>query len=101
MVAVGSLAMLAGGAGERGHFGEAEIENFGVAALGDENVGGLDVAVNDALGVSGVERVGDFDGQRKKPFDFEGTAGDAVLQGHAFEIFHGDEALDRSNSPIS
>ena len=45
------------------YFGEAEVENFGVAALGDENIRRLDVAVDDALGVRGIERVGNFDGE--------------------------------------
>ena len=71
----------------------AEIENFGVAALGDENIGGLDVAVNDAFGVRGVERVGDFDGESEQVLDIHGPAGDAVLQRHAIEKFHGDEGL--------
>ena len=52
--------------GGEGDLGETEIENFGVAALGDENIGGLDVAVNDAFGVRGVERVGDFDGESEE-----------------------------------
>ena len=34
-----------------------------MSALGDENIGRLDVAVNNAFGVSRVERVGNFDGQ--------------------------------------
>ena len=49
-----------------GHLREAEVENFGVAALGDENICGLDVAMDDAFGVRGVERVGDFDGERSR-----------------------------------
>ena len=50
-------------AASRHHFCQSEVENLGVAALSDENVGWLDVAVDDAFGVSGVERVGDLDGQ--------------------------------------
>ena len=77
-----------------GNFGEAEIENFGVGAFGDEDVGGLDVAVNDAFGVSGFEGVGDFDdGEVEEAVELEGTAGDEILTGLAFETFHGDEGL--------
>ena len=42
---------------------QPEVENLGVPALGDKDVRGLDVAVDDAFGVGGVERVGNFDGQ--------------------------------------
>jgi len=35
-------------------FSETKIEDFGVAIRGDEDVGGLDVAVDDALGMSSV-----------------------------------------------
>ncbi len=34
-----------------------------MSALGDEDVGGLDVAVKDPSGVSGVQRVGDLNRQ--------------------------------------
>ena len=37
-----------------------------MAAFGDEDIGGLDVAMDDALGVSGVEGVGNFDGEGEK-----------------------------------
>ena len=46
--------------------GQSEIENLGVPALGDENVRGLDVAVDDAFGVRGVERIGNLDGEREQ-----------------------------------
>ena len=35
-------------------------------AFGDEDVGGLDVAMDNALGVGGVESVGNFDGEGEK-----------------------------------
>ena len=48
-------------------------------ALGDENIRGLDVAVNDVFGVRGVEGVGDFDGESEQFLDFHGAAVNAVL----------------------
>ena len=44
-------------------FGQSEIQYLRVAALGDENVRGLDVAVDDAFGVRRIERIGNLDGQ--------------------------------------
>jgi hypothetical protein len=76
-----------------GNFGEAEIQNFGVAALGDENVGGLDVAMNDAFAVGGVERVGNLDGEIEQVVQFHRAAGDGVLQSLAVEKFHRDEGF--------
>ena len=64
-----------------------------MSALGDENVGGLDVAMDDVFAVRGVEGVGDFDGEAEQDVHFEGTSGDAVLQGQAVEVLHGDEGL--------
>ena len=48
----------------QGDFREPEIKNLGVPVLGYENVRRLDVAVNDALGVGGIQSIGNFDGQR-------------------------------------
>jgi len=39
-------------------------KNLGVAALGDEDVRGLNVTVDDVFCVSGVEGVRNLDGQR-------------------------------------
>ena len=58
----------------RRNLGKAEVENLGVIAIGDENVRRLDVAMHDASGVRGVERVGDFDRQRQDLRRFHGTA---------------------------
>ena len=40
---------------------QPEVENLGVAALGHKDVCGLDVAMNDALGVGRIERVRNLD----------------------------------------
>src|ERR1700685_1117800 len=47
--------------------------------------------MNDSLGVRGVERVGDFDGEIKKYIEIKGTAADAMLQRRALHVFHADE----------
>lgn len=74
-------------------FGEAEIEDFGVAARGDEDVRGLDVAMNDAAGMGGVERVGDVDRNVEERVELQRTCGDEVFESLAFEIFHDDEGM--------
>src|SRR5438105_4101079 len=45
---------------------QAEVENLGMAALGDENIGGFDVAVDDALAVGGIEGLCDLDGRESR-----------------------------------
>ncbi len=74
-------------------FGESEVKDFGVSAIGDEDVGGLDVAMDDAFRVSGIEGVGDFDGEGENFGGLHGATRDAMFQRHAFEVFHGDEGL--------
>ena len=44
-------------------FRQSEIQNLGVAAVGNKNIGGLDVAVDDSLGMSRVQGVSDLDAE--------------------------------------
>ena len=41
-------------------FGDAEVDEFGLAAVGDEDVAGLEVAVDDEVLVREVDRVADL-----------------------------------------
>ena len=70
----------------------AEVEDLGVAALGEENVGGLDVAMDDTGRVRGVERVRNLDG-RSEALDRPGAARarDARASVSPLEIFHHEE----------
>ena len=64
-----------------------------MAAFSYENVCGFDVAVYDAFRVSGVERVGDFNGECDQRLIVERAAHDHVLQRQAIQILHRDETL--------
>src|SRR5262249_8523 len=70
---------------------QAKIKNLGVPALGNKNVGGLDVPMHDAPRVRGVQCVGHFDGNLKQLLHLHGLAPNSVLQGPALQIFHADE----------
>ena len=43
--------------------GQSEVEQFGLPAFGDDDVGRLDVAVNDVLFVRSIQSVGELNGQ--------------------------------------
>ena len=74
-------------------FRQPEIQDLRVPTFGHENVRGLDVAVDDACSVSGVERVGDVNRQTEQNIGVDGLSGDAVLQRHPVQKLHGDERL--------
>ena len=61
-------------------------------ALSNENIGGLDVSVDNAFRMGGVEAVGDFDGVDQEALYVHGFSGDEVLERLAIEKFHGDVA---------
>ena len=73
--------------------GEAEVHDLHVAALGQENICGLDVSMHDALRVRGVKGVGDLDTEIDNLVNLERAARDAVEKGLAFHPLHHDERL--------
>ena len=64
-----------------------------MAALGDENVGGLDVAMHDSSGVRRVQSIGHLDSERQDQLGFHRSAGDMLLQRQAIQKLHGDERI--------
>ena len=62
-------------------------------ALGYEDIGGLDVAVNNALAMSSVKRVGNFNGESQQSFVVESRSTAEMLERGSIEVFHGDESL--------
>src|ERR1700736_3816214 len=58
-----------------------------------KNIGGFDVAVDDAFAVGRIQSVGNLDGQRQRDFEVHGTTCDAMLQRHAVQELHDDEGL--------
>jgi hypothetical protein len=52
----------------RSDLSQTEVENFYLAARGDEDVCGLNVAMNDAFCMSDIESISDFDGQIEEMF---------------------------------
>src|ERR1700741_3424151 len=62
-----------------------------MAASGYEDVSWLDVAMDDALGVRSIQRIGDLDTERQQGFEFHRAPGDVMLQRLPVEKLHGDE----------
>ncbi len=77
----------------RGLLRQAEIENLCVVVGGDENIGRLDIAMDDALGVRRFEPFGDFDAQIEQQIERERLPTDPVLERLAFEALHRQERL--------
>src|SRR5258708_2805033 len=61
--------------------------------LRDKNVGGLDVTMNDAFVVSGIERIGNLDGNGDNTVGIQGACRYQVFQRYAIQVLHGDEGM--------
>ena len=88
---------LAGGAGgvELGLVGteaagEAEVEDLDEAAVGEHDVGGLEVAMEDAEVVGGGEAVGGLDAGGEDELEAGGAFGDELVEGLAGDVLHDD-----------
>ncbi len=78
---------------ERHRSGQAEIHNLGMAALGYEDVCRLDVAMNNALRMGGIEGVRDIESDLQKAMQLHRLAADEMFQGDAIQKLHDDEGL--------
>lgn len=72
--------------------GEPEVEHLDGAVIADLDVGGLQVAVDDALLVRRLERVGDLPADRDGLVDGHGAASEAPREVFAFDQFHHERA---------
>src|ERR1700676_4421255 len=62
-----------------------------MAPFGDEDICGLDVSVDDAFGMRGVQSIGNFDRHAEQIFKLHVPTRYRVLQRHAIQILHCDE----------
>ena len=75
----------------REQFGQTEIEHFGLTALGHENVRRFYIAMNNALDMSGVERVRNLDSEVQYFVERQRLATDVISQTLAVYELHSDE----------
>ena len=71
------------------------LEHLRVAAFGDKNVGGLDIAMDDPFAVGRVQRVDHFEAQCQRSGDIERLRADVLAKRHAGEQFHHQERMVR------
>jgi len=76
------------GSANRVNLASPEVENLDLSALCNENVGRLNVAMNDALGVGCVERIGSWPPSFEQAVKRKGTAGKSCLQTLSLQQFH-------------
>src|ERR1700737_4652697 len=72
---------------------QPEVQNLGVSSFGHKDVRGLDVAVNNAFRVRGVECVGDLNRQTEQDIGLDRFSGDAMLQGQPVQKLHDNDRL--------
>jgi hypothetical protein len=71
--------------------GQAEVEDLDAPVRGDHDVGGLEIAVNDALFVSGGQGTGERGRDLEDPVHGEPGFGDAPVERFALDEGHGQE----------
>ena len=76
-----------------GDVGNAEVEHLGLAGLIDQDVAGLEVAMNDALVVGVLHRVAHPGQQFEARCRVETATAGVLVQGHPADELHGEERL--------
>jgi hypothetical protein len=69
------------------------IENLGMAALGHENIRGLDVAMDDSFSVSSFQCVRYFDSQFEHPLERQRLTVEKVPERLPIKKLHGNKRL--------
>src|SRR6266704_2726975 len=77
----------------RGDFSQSEIENFCLTSIRHEDIGGLNVPMDDTLSVCRIQRICDLDSQIEHRLDLQRFSSDLVFEGLAFKVLHGDERI--------
>ena len=70
-----------------------EIQNLRLPFMGDKDICGLDVTMNDPFLVCGVQRVGNLNCQPQQFIRRDGLASDVVLERQPIQELHHDEGL--------
>ena len=73
--------------------GQAEVEDLDQAAVGEHDVGGLQVAMEDAEPVRGGEAVGDLDAGGERELQAGRALGDHLVERLAGDVLHDDVGL--------
>lgn len=69
-------------------FGGTEVEEFGVVVRGDEEIGGLEIEVDDEGAVGGIDGAADGDHEGDAVADGKRVPVTELVDGEAFDAFH-------------
>src|ERR1700691_1158148 len=72
---------------------QSKIQNLGMPAFGHEDVGGLDVPVDNTSAVSSIERIRNLNSKPHYLVHLHRLAADLTLQGQPVQKLHDDEWL--------
>src|SRR5262249_51002058 len=72
------------------YFCESKLQSLGLAPPGHENICGLDISVNDSLGVCRIEGIGYLNGEREDQFSIHRPPSDTMLKRDAIQKLHSD-----------
>ncbi len=74
-------------------FGQTKIEQLYLAAISEENVRGLDVAVNNGFGMGRFQGIRHLEAIFRHALQVDGLPRNTVFEGLPFEKLHDNEAL--------